>query len=394
MASKWSYRSHHSDGSSASHMPTSLGLHVSGEIPSDKTIEDGEDLDRWIEKYMVDNPFKGSPIDEARADLQQMQISGAERNDPRKSSEGQAQLNAGSAPSSTPFAACSMPGTASMSKEVFDLTRGEYPQWNQGQLGSCLPAQCAASHCVMVPVPVVIPVPVPVTVSLSLASSIPVDASPSDERGRQKCVPTSKAYPEPCPEPPAKRRERSRSKAHGQKAANGRAKPHRTEPEDEWQIVPMREQKPPKQLPPASKAVWDTRITKRLEGVDNFKQGEEYKSNQQFCNPRRSSTPNAYDRNLSKRDWEKKIADWRKENRSDYYVRELVEEGFDEDRARAAFATTDEDMAKVNRAAFTKARRILVVQRLVDMGVDETLAEAKISDQDNMQDAMQKLFGN
>jgi hypothetical protein len=176
----------------------------------------------------------------------------------------------------------------------------------------------------------------------------------------------------------------------GQKVVNSRAKVLRTDGNEsqqpEKQSTPQREQKPAKQLPPASKAVWDTRIRKREEGLDNFKQGDEYNANQRFHNPRRTLTPNAHDKGLSKRDWEKQIADWRRDNRSEHYVRELVNEGFDEDTAAVAFASAKEDMGKI--------RHILCVQKLVDMGVEQAKAEVAAQDaDDNLERAVQELFG-
>merc|ERR1712070_480043 len=85
---------------------------------------------------------------------------------------------------------------------------------------------------------------------------------------------------------------------------------------------------------------WESRITKRQEGVSDLREKEFYANNQDFGSvlrhTKRPQTPNPFDRSLSKRDWERGIAGWRNDWRCIDGARQLTNMGFKEKEVKQA----------------------------------------------------------
>jgi len=66
-----------------------------------------------------------------------------------------------------------------------------------------------------------------------------------------------------------------------------------------------------KTLPEASEETWQKRIRKRKEAITNMKSLPMYYEHQKIAQERRPKSPNVFNRNFSKRDWELDVAEWR-----------------------------------------------------------------------------------
>lgn len=83
-----------------------------------------------------------------------------------------------------------------------------------------------------------------------------------------------------------------------------------------------------KTLPEASEEKWRKREKKRQEAITNMKSQPEYYEHQTSVRDRRPKSPNVFDRNLSKRDWELAVAEWRSSWREIAGVSHLEDMGY------------------------------------------------------------------
>lgn len=116
-------------------------------------------------------------------------------------------------------------------------------------------------------------------------------------------------------------------------------------------------------------ALWERRIKKRLEGLDNLKNSDCYKNNQDISKSQRPTSPDPYDRTASKRAWEKGIAECRGEWRRINGVRQLVGMGFEEPRAERAWLEASQQEPGAEETKIMKqAIWLLRLQELLAMG--------------------------
>lgn len=114
--------------------------------------------------------------------------------------------------------------------------------------------------------------------------------------------------------------------------------------------------------PEASEQEWQDRFRKRQDGINHMKSSPIYYEHQDHPHKllklhKRSRTPDVYNRDFSKRNWEEKAAKWRASWRAADGVAKLVEIGYPEKRSREAWKTAGERIEKAQEELRRKQKK-------------------------------------